>query len=140
MNQDRELVVEEFEILATTGNTLILPAAAVIETGNHIAQLSDGEVRRRRMEALSRILDQSAKSQTPWVVGKADWDSQFIQLLVDGSPDGTIPNLVDLATRGVGVGDASILHEARAYRASTSVPSGQPIRIWTLDAGLRALS
>lgn len=138
-NQDREIVVREFEDLALAQHTLILPAAAVIETGNHIAQLSVGDMRRRCMEALSRILDQSAKSQSPWVVGKANWDSEFIQQMVDGTSDGSIPNLIDLATRHVGIGDASVLHEARAYRMATSVPSGQPIRIWTLDAGLQAL-
>lgn len=140
-NQGREAVVSEFTDLATTpGNTLILPAAAVIETGNHIAQLADGGMRRQRMEALSKILDQSAKAQAPWVVGNANWDSEFIQILIDGSADGSIPNLVELATRKVGVGDASILHEARTFRSATDTPSGQSIRIWTLDDGLRALS
>ncbi len=138
-NQDREPIVEEFADLATgAGNTLILPVATIVETGNHIAQLPDGTVRRNRMTKLSEILSMSASATPPWVVGKADWSPAFVQDLVTGLPEIHVGSLVELATRGVGVGDASILHEAQAYRASTNTPSGQRVRIWSLDAGLSA--
>lgn len=140
-NQNRAPIYKEFLDLATNGdNTLILPAATIIETGNHIAQLSEGNVRRDRMTKLSDLLMRSASAAAPWVVGKADWSQTFIQDLVAGVPDVPIESLVELATQRVGIGDASIIHEAHVYRNSTSTPSGQNIRIWTLDAGLQAFS
>lgn len=138
-NQDRESIVEEFTVLATgDGNTLILPVATIVETGNHIAQLSNGEQRRTRMGALCKLLLDSATATAPWVVGNAHWNQSFVQKLVEGRTDHPIEPLVALATRGVGIGDASIIHEAHLYRAATSTPSAQSVRIWTLDAGLQA--
>lgn len=140
-NQDRDAVVRRFADLATAGsNTLILPVAAVIETGNHIAHLSDGSVRRTRMEKLARILQDSATATAPWVVGRADWNAAFLQLLIDGSVDGSIPSMVDLSSEGVGVGDASIVHEMQKYQMDVDTPSGMPVRLWTLDNGLAALT
>lgn len=140
-NQDRAPLVEEFKNLVTTsGNTLILPVATIIETGNHIAQLPNGGLRRQRMEALSKLLINSSSATAPWVIGNAHWDSKFIENLVHGLPDRSLAGLTDLASQNVGVGDASIVHEMERYRSSTNTPSAQSIRLWTLDNGLHSIS
>lgn len=140
-NQNRGPLVEEFKNLVTkTGNTLILPVATIIETGNHIAQLSEGGLRRQRMEALTKLLIASSSATAPWVVGNAHWDREFIGNVVSGLPHRSILGLVDLASQGVGVGDASIVHEMERYRASTNTPSAQKIRLWTLDFGLQSIT
>ncbi|CAN5214788.1 hypothetical protein BH20ACT5_BH20ACT5_24280 [soil metagenome] len=58
----------------------------------------------------------------------------MIATLVDGWDSG-LP-LLGFAEQGIGAGDASILLEIQRYRRR--VPSGQPIRLWTLDAALAA--
>lgn len=45
-SQDREQVKNDFSKRQSENSRFILPITAVIETGNHIAQLSDGQVRR----------------------------------------------------------------------------------------------
>ena len=44
-NQDRETVFETFEQYIEAEATLLIPLGAVLETGNHIAQLSNGNQR-----------------------------------------------------------------------------------------------
>lgn len=140
-NQNRDPLVEEFKNLVTTpGSTLILPVATIIETGNHIAQLSEGGLRRHRMEALAKLLIDSSSATAPWVIGNVHWDRDFIWSIVHGLPHGALAGLVDLASQGVGVGDVSIVHEMERYRSSTNTPSAQTIRLWTLDHGLQAIS
>lgn len=84
------------------------------------------------MDFLRRALDDVA----PWVVSGSAWDASFLRELVDG--DAQRPGLVDLCGQEVGAGDVSILLELRRYRARSDVPSGLPVRLWTLDLGLRA--
>ena len=78
----------------------------------------------------------SMKGTPPWVVSGAVWDVAFLHDLVEGLPPR--PNLVELATQGIGAGDASILLEAQRYRERVDLPSGLPLRIWSLDEGLQS--
>ena len=138
-NQDRESIVEEFTVLATgDGNTLILPVATIVETGNHIAQLSNGEQRRTRM---AHSANYCSTVQQPQRHGLLAMPTGISHLCRNSAKDGlTIPSSRswhwpqgELASE-----DASIIHEAHLYRAATSTPSAQSVRIWTLDAGLQA--
>ncbi|MEU4536422.1 hypothetical protein AB0G15_16305 [Streptosporangium sp. NPDC023825] len=52
---------------------LILPVTAVIETGNHIAQLSDGRLRRQPADKLSDLLGLVITGQAPWVLHTVEW-------------------------------------------------------------------
>lgn len=70
------------------------------------------------------------------MVSGVSWDATFLRRLVDGHD--SIPGLTDLCTQEVGSGDASILHERNRYRDRSDLPSGQPVRLWTLDSSLGA--
>lgn len=136
-NSDRDAVSTRFRELAKSGAALmIIPMAAVIEVGNHIAQLADGGVRRDRMEQFVKFLGQSLTGQPPWVVSGATWDAAFLTELVEGHT--SRPGMVDLSSGGVGAGDGSILLELERYRQRSDVPSKMPVELWSLDAGLRA--
>ncbi len=135
-NSDREGVVREFKHLVSSGCLLIIPIAAVVEVGNHIAQLP-GDLARDRAKRFVDFLRRSIGGQPPWVVSGARWDTDYLRALVEGNHR---PGLVDLATQGIGSGDASIMLEIDRYRARTDLPSGQPVRLWTLDRSLTAYS
>ena len=134
---DRATVVPRFKQLARDGATLIIPIAAVVEVGNHLAQLS-GKERREPAKVFADMLRSSLRGKAPWVVSGASWDVDFLEQLVDGHPGR--PGLVDLCQQGVGTGDGSILLEVERYRQRSDLPSALPVELWSLDAGLQAWS
>ena len=133
-SQQPEAVQNELRQRVDDGEMLVLPTAAIIETGNHIGQLPDGGQRRQCAERLDRFLRAIADDQAPWTLHGSAWDADFLRRLCDG--DGRRPSLVDLATQRVGVGDVSILGEVDAYRAR--VARSVAVGVWTTDAGLEA--
>lgn len=127
--QHRGQVLSEQRDRQLKGDTFILPVAAVVETGNHIAQLRNGYDRRRAADRFSRILVLVASGQAPWRLYSSAWDGEFLDRLVAGGITGS--SLVEHAVRGLGCGDLSILVEREVYRARTGISD---VRIWTLDA------
>ena len=114
-------------------DTLILPVTAVVETGNHIAQIADGRSRRETARRFSELLTLIVSDQAPWKLHVLGWDQAFLELLINAPTPGH--SLVDLAVSGVGGGDACILAEREIYRRRTGLPN---VHIWSLDAGLLA--
>lgn len=68
-NQDRGKVLADFGALVDAGASLLLPLAAIFETGDHIADLRDGRQRRRYAEVFrgrenaSSLLEKSRMSR-----------------------------------------------------------------------------
>ena len=131
-NGDRTAVVAKFQRLVREATTFVFPVTAVIETGNVIAQLSDGNVRRTCMERFVEWLRKALTTTAPLAVSGVPWDESFLTTLIDGGGDRM--GLVDFATAGLGSGDASLLLEMDRYRGK--VPSATPISLWTLDEAL----
>lgn len=129
-NSDYATVLARFKDLVRQRVTLIIPIAAVVEVGNHLAQLAGFE-RRDRSEQFAGILGQSLKGQTPWVVSGTTWNADFLAELVQGSAHRQ--GMVDLCTGGVGTGDGAILLEVERFRQRIDLPRGRPIELWTLD-------
>lgn len=115
------------------GETLVLPVTAVVEAGNFVAQIPDGNLRRATASTFSGILEMVASNQAPWVLHEFPWDGAFLLGLVEGA--GTGVSLVEHAVAGVGVGDLSILQEMRAYKARTAL---HDVTVWTYDEMLGA--
>ncbi len=133
-SQDRERVVDDFRAKQKSGS-LILPVAAVIETGNHVAQLKNGLARREAARKFGDALLLVSDGRAPWELNSSKWDDDFLHRLVSGGMTGL--TLVEHAIRGVGCGDLSILVEREIYRERTGLSD---VRIWTLDAKLAAHS
>ncbi|MFF4990475.1 hypothetical protein ACFY19_25065 [Streptosporangium saharense] len=68
-NQDRASVMRQLREEKRECD-LILPVTTVIETGNHIAQLSDGRVRRDRADKLHRLLSLVIAGEAPCSRGR----------------------------------------------------------------------
>jgi hypothetical protein len=137
-SDDRSQLVQEFEQRQGNGAVFVIPIAAVVEPGNHIAQLSDGHDRESRSRALENLLDRSLAATHPWVMSGVAWDHVLVRSIIDGG--GSAPDLVQAARSHVGTGDLSILAEMRAFSARTETPSALAVELWTLDAGLKAFT
>jgi len=132
--QDRKQVIDELKSKREQRETdLLLPVTAIIETGNHIAQVSDGRVRRSCAQRLSGVLVTVIEGNAPWALNEVEWDAAHLRALVDGGSTGS--SLIEHACNGLGCGDLNILIERDRYLARTS---GVRATIWTLDTLLKS--
>lgn len=127
-------VKQRLDELVSLGVQLVLPIAAVIETGNHIVQLPDGASRRTCAERFVALLRLTATERLPWVLHSVAWDERMLAKLCDGT-EMTGP-FVELASAGViGTGDLAILAECESYAERTAHVE---VKVWTLDERLAA--
>lgn len=131
-NDDHAEITRRFRRLAAEAATFVIPVTAVVETGNAITRLADGNQRRACTERFVEWLRTALTTTAPLAVSGIPWDEDFLTALVDGGRDRL--SLVDFATAGIGSGDAGMLLEVDRYRAK--VPSATPITVWTLDEAL----
>jgi hypothetical protein len=132
-DQDREAVKAELDRKIKSNETLILPITTVVETGNHIAQVPDGRVRRDLADRFFKLLTLVANNKAPWTLHTVAWDRKFLELLTSRPAQGN--SLLDLLVSRVGGGDSCILAERESHREKTDITN---VFIWSLDAGLSA--
>ena len=65
-NQDRDSVYTEVASWSEARASLLLPMAAIFETGKHIAQLNDGRQRRRHAENFVLMVRQALDGNALW--------------------------------------------------------------------------
>jgi hypothetical protein len=126
-NQDREIVLREYQKLQEVNDTFILPLATIIETGNHIAQIDDGNLRRIKGNEFSGMLRKIANDESPWKFFEDEVTREEIAVIADRLPESII--------YGSGVGDLSIITAYEKYKNNT--PAIGSIRIWSMDGHLR---
>src|SRR5919197_648167 len=86
MNSSRARVLAQFDRRRKDRSvSLILPTAAVIETGNHIHHIPDGFARRKCAEAFAGTLRLTAANQAPWTLHGSHWDAAFLEAICSGS-------------------------------------------------------
>jgi hypothetical protein len=126
-NQHRESVFRELIAFCENVSTsLILPIATIIETGNHIAHVSDGRLRRRSASVFRDQVRQAISGLAPWA------PTSMINLaglseLLDRFPEA--------ATQGIGLADLSIIRE---WEVACDRHPRHRVRIWSLDKHLDA--
>ena len=124
-NQDHHKVLGQLERVVNAGSNLLLPLAAVFETGNHIAQLADGRQRRRYAEVFRVQVQMALNGEAPWALVPLPDSVQLVEWL-DGFPD--------QAMQGVSMGDLSII---KAWEDACARHRSRRVRIWSLDQHLR---
>lgn len=134
-DQDRSEVTAEMLDKQKSHEVLILPVTALIETGNFIAQISDGDARRKTAKIFEELLQLVIKNKAPWRLHQFTWGAEFLDSFIAGG--GTGIRFVDHATRALGGGDLCILTERDLYRTRTGIPV---VNIWTRDTALAAHS
>lgn len=125
-NQDRNDVLEEFRLLVDAGDHLLLPMAAVLETGDHVADLSDGGERRRCAERFRDRIQEALRDEAPWTPIEFPEPSQLAGWLAD---------FPDRAMEKLGISDVSIID---AWQRSSARHPNQRVYIWTRHRQLQA--
>lgn len=133
-SQAHAAVHDELMRLAEAGVQLVLPIATIIETGNHIVQVADGNARRRCAAAFCALLEATAEGGLPWVLHSVAWDERMLRLLCEGP--GQVGSFVELAAAAaLGTGDLAIIAESELYATRTA---NVDVRVWTHDETLHA--
>lgn len=123
-NQDREQVLTELGAKLDRGENLLLPFCAILETGNHISQLSTGGNRRRFAEKFVTEVRSALEGRAPWTATQALSLEDLNSWLSD---------YPDSAMREVGLADLSIINE---WEAACIRHPEHRVMIWSLDGGL----
>jgi hypothetical protein len=106
--------------------TFVLPLAAILETGNHIAQAKAKQY--EIAQALAKIMVAAADEKTPWTAFTDQsvlWDVEGLRKLASEWPA--------LAAQKISIGDATIKSVAEHY-----AKMGISVEILTGDKGLKA--
>jgi hypothetical protein len=106
-------------------DTLVLPLASIIETGNHIAQA--GALRYEKAELLSELIRKTADSETPWAAFTDQsnlWNTEGLKKLARVWPA--------LASSKLTIGDTTIKDVADYYSQM-----GFDVIILTADSQLK---
>ncbi len=132
-NQDHKLVLENFQTYVELDCTLLLPMATIIETGNHIAQNGNGDIRRKIAIKFVKDVRATFNGDKPWE------PSQFPQikdilLWIDQFPDLAGKNKTPDKLEGTSFGDLSIIQE---FHRACKIYSMREVFIWSLDSDLK---
>ena len=126
-NQHKAEVLDRLAALIEGNDHLFIPMAAIVEVGNHIAHVANGEQRRAAAERFVREVHSALADQAPWKPVNFPSNDQVLKWL-DEFPDS--------AMREVGMGDLSIRQEwescCRKYTMSH-------VWVWALDGDLASL-
>lgn len=113
-----------FEALVDIGASLLLPAAAVFEAGNHVARIPDGRRRRRHAEEFAERVREALAGQAPWTV--SPWPKT-------GELAAWLDDFPESAMRSVGLGDFSIV---KAWEGACARHPASRVGIRSLDRHL----
>jgi len=124
-NQDRESILDETERLFSKETTsILLPLATILESGNHIAHVSDGRMRRQSAHRFAEQVEAAVNGRAPWRPTRAITSVELSRLMT---------RFPDAAMREIGLGDLSIVHE---WETACELHPRYRVRIWSLDRHL----
>ena len=123
-NQDRNTVLADFKDRIEAGSRFHVPVAAIIQTGNHIADVTNGHHRRRCAEKFRDMVEKALKREGPWVVTQMP-DAQKIRKWLAQFPD--------YATQELGIANISIIH---AWEEACRLNRRGRVTIWSLKKKL----
>ncbi|HPS91878.1 MAG TPA: hypothetical protein PKV33_06950 [Methanothrix sp.] len=121
---DYEQVISELKEKIENGESLFLPMATILETGNHIAQNGDGRQRRSYAHKFVLQVRQALEGRSPFKPISFPEKEQLQQWLSE---------FPDSAMRGNSLGDLSIIHD---YSRFCRQNSRREIYIWSRDSHL----
>lgn len=104
-------IKKQMKELVEQKEVLILPAATIIETGNHIAHIPDGHKRRNIAIKFGEYLRKTADGQAPWQFYGVELDKEGLLYLAE--------HIEENAIQQVGIGDMSIVYAYQQYKEKT---------------------
>ncbi len=124
---DAERVKADFKSIVESGEVLILPFSTIIESGNHIAHIAVGRIRRERSLIFKEFLEKTANNEAPWKLYGVKLEKDDLLALAEKFPDYALQY-------EMGLGDMSIIHFYEKYKEET--PAVGHIMIWSTDRHL----
>jgi len=132
-NQERDSILDDFETRIKCNDYFLLPMASIWETGNHIADLANGSLRRKYALKLVSEVKKAVKGDLPYKATFFPAREVFIEWL-DEFPNYAQRNKSDSKTReGISLADLSIIKEWEQTKARHSMSQ---VLIWSLDSDL----
>ena len=134
-SQAKEEILEVFQQRVEKGDSFLLPMATIWETGNHVARLPDGRIRRIHAENLVRMVEQAFDGKAPF---RATYfpDRDVFRSWLKAFPDHAQRSKSAQKLReGVSLGDLSIIQECEQLRRLHPMSK---VVIWSLDADMAA--
>ncbi len=123
-NQHRDAVLKIFELQILDSAHFLLPLATVLETGNHIAGLTDGQMRRRHAQVLVSDVNKAFTGEVPYRATYFPDRNEFL---------GWLREFPERATERMSLADLTIVKEWG--RSCVRHPMTR-VRIWSLDESL----
>jgi hypothetical protein len=123
-NQDRHQVLQDLEQRIKNKDTFLLPYAAIVETGNHIAQLN-GNLKFNLAKEFTVQVKLAIDGESPWKPLNFPTQQSLVKWLDD---------FPDFSGRGISFGDFSIVKE---WEQQKELFKSYSVRIWSLDHGLQ---
>lgn len=127
MCNDAEKIKAEFKTAVENGEILILPLSTIIESGNHIAHIADGSIRRIKALKFKEFLEKTANNEAPWKLYGVKLEKEDLLALAEKFPDYALQY-------EMGLGDLSIIHFYQRYKEE--IPAVGHIMIWSTDRHL----
>ncbi len=122
-------IAERLRELIERDALLYLPVTTIIETGNHIGHIQEGNQRRMAADSFVERVMEAIERRAPWQIVPLDKESLRSSL----------EEFTRLATMKLGLGDALLIKDAERIK-DWARNRGEPVYIWTLDEQLRAFS
>lgn len=115
-------VFDEVERLIRNNVTLLLPIATILETGRHISQVENGQVRRQTAIRFVELVQNALQNAAPWTISQPILNPVELERYLVEFPD--------YAMREISLGDLSIIKE---FERQCELHFGHEIYIWALD-------
>lgn len=123
-NQDRNKVLEEFELRINHEDHFLLPLVAILETGNHIGNLLDGNRRREYSIKLVEDIVMALDGKAPYRATYFPSREEFSKWVMDFSEN----------HHSISLGDHLIIKE---WERTCKANRMSRVLIWSLDNHLR---
>jgi hypothetical protein len=131
-------IVEKFRTHIEKSGRIYVPVSVIFEVANHIADISDGAVRRDLAIRLRGAVETSLETQAPWIIVPTV-SREILWDLTEALLGLCVTFADEYAVQGIGLTDASIIDYAKTLMGTRGnrIPR-PPIHIWTRDAALKA--
>lgn len=131
-SQDKKNIRESLETYIRSDASLILPMATILETGNHIAQNGDGNIRRKIADKFCVEIHKAINNEAPYKVSSFP-SNEEVKSWIDKFPNLAMANKSPTKQEGTSFGDLTIIQE---FEKQKLLHKNYEIWIWSLDGDL----
>ena len=132
-DQNRNIVLEQFKRMILNGDHFFLPMATIWETGDHIAHLGGGDIRRKFAIKLIDEVEKAFRDEVPWKPTHFPEPSQFLDWLREFPITVMRQKSPKKTGEGVSLSDLSIIKE---WEMLCTRHSMSRVLIWSIDGDL----